>query len=965
MRACLSLGVLTALLGCNEVEQRVGLVFPDAFTANREAGPDGATKYITRSLTITSIEPFALKEGFDGVARSELIKCGDLGVFPPTSEYDRAENDIAGIPPPLTPRTYHQYPLEAEWTLPIPGPRGGEDNNPWGAVMVHIEARGQAREYTLDKGLDTTVGDQTLLEGCFCMRTNENADSAEHPLDEAVKNACAGVSVFETGPRDVELEPVMPEVFFLRPRGVTTLTGMSGQVLRLDPGVEVATIECRQVQNQTNCYRCESESCRRLDKKRKVPLRVEVLGEVTPEQVSVDPTSEIVLTNDKGLAVPEVKLTSCAKDFQVRVSLVGRPSENIVFDVRCVDPVRFESTPVSNPVRIARGGDVPENVLPRASTIIPAADGRKATLAVFSNVKTVGARVDLFGSQGGPSLSPVGSLLLAGETPRGIYAFHYDLRGGAAARPVLAVATSSKAPGTPASRELMIVRIYEPEGSDGAVTLREVQRMSGPCPSCGCKQGPSCDSCAERDPKGNALSPILGCTNQSCEGEPMGRCPPGRCFCDPAQPNTPVGQEGICRQYPYCQNDGDCSALMDCSETPCYCEKTVGAPPGTPGLCKAEPCYVKLNPTARGFFDAPDLNADGFADLVLAVNEDLAITTFYSAPYRAEHRVDAGPLSLPPFEQSCQCQSLGKYVQSFAMLQLGGPSDAPSVASHDFVMGDATGAFVRYAEESVAQGPPCSVEGQGAMSQCPPGLSCLLGCGSDRFGRCLRPCDPNNAESCPDPESPLCLELPGVGHACGGPVLGCRAPKSVWQLTGVSDVGAIRLRVNSPYQDLVAVAAGSALPMASDGGRIRILYGSDTDLTNLDRLPQEQARLSILDISPVRDGTGPQGAKSVQVADFNGDGQDDFAVLYGTSEEVRVWLGGSADAPTEITSDLDDAAAPSRFIRLKRGEVRCFPLDRFSAGDLDGDGRAEIVVVCNPEERMEAATIHWIRPSSR
>jgi hypothetical protein len=372
---------------------------------------------------------------------------------------------------------------------------------------------------------------------------------------------------------------------------------------------------------------------------------------------------------------------------------------------------------------------------------------------------------------------------------------------------------------------------------------------------------------------------------------------------------------------------------------------------------------VKLTPTTRALFTSPDLNADGFADLVVAVNDDLAITTFYSAPHRSTHQVGPGPLSLPPFEQTCQCQSLGKFVQSFALLQLGGPSDAPQVASHDFVMGDATGAFVRYAEESVAQGPPCSVEGAGEMSQCPPGRSCVLGCGSDRFGRCLQVCDLNNPEAtCPDPESPLCLPLPDGRGACGGPVLGCRAPKSVWQLTGVSDVGAIRLRVNSPYQDLVAVAAGSALPMMPDGGRIRILYGGEIDLTNLDRLPQDQSRLSILDISPVRDGNGPQGAKSLQVADFNGDGQDDFAVLYGTSEEVRVWVGGSADAPTELTSDLD-AAAPSRFIRLKSGDTRCFPLDRFTAGDLDGDGRAEVVVVCNPEERMEPATLHWIRPN--
>lgn len=956
---------LVALAGCSKTEQRIGLVFPDAFTANREMGPDGE-KHITQSLMVTPIEPFVLKEGFDGVSRPHLIRCGDIGVFPPTSEYDRAENDIPGLPRPLAPRTFHQYPLESEWTFPIPGPGGGADNNPWGAVLVHVEARGPAREYTAD-GLDTTTGgEQTLLEGCFCMRTNEGADSSEHPLDEEVKNACVGMSVFETGPLDLLLEPVMPPVFFLRPKGVTTVTGVSGQVLRLDPGVEVATVECRQVTNQTNCYQCESDSCRRLDKKRKVPLRVEVLGDVDPTAVSIAEASEIVLTNDKGLAVPELVVQSCNSDFQVRVSLVGRASQNVVFDVRCVDKVQFEPTPISNPVRIAAGAEDPLLVVPRGTTIIPSETNRP-TLAVLSTIKASGnrpvaTRIDLFQAEGGFGLERAGSVSFPGETPRGAHGFFYDLRGGTPSRPVLAVATSSK----PASREELIIRVFELDETGGSLGLREVQEMVGACPSCGCLQAPACDSCAERDPKGKLIQGVE-CRNDNCADQDAARCSEGRCFCDSTVPNIPSGFDGVCREQPFCQTDADCASLDECGELPCYCEQPVGAPENTRGRCKAEPCHVKLNPTARALFTSPDLNRDGFADLVVAVNEDLAITTLYSAPHRSDHQVGSGPLSLPPFKQTCQCQSLGKYVQSFALLHLGGPSDAPSVAAHDFVMGDATGAFVRYAEESVAEGPPCTPEGEGVMSQCPAGRTCLRGCGPDRYGRCVTVCDPADPASCPDPEQPVCLELPDDGPTprgvCGAPVLGCQAPKSVWQLTGVSDVAAIRLRVNSPYQDLVAVAAGSALPMAPDGGRIRILYGGEVDLTNLDRLAQEQARLSILDISPRRDGNGPQGAKSLQVADFNGDGRDDFAVLYGTSEEVRVWLGGSADAPTELTADLQDL--PSRYIRLKAGDDRCFPLDRFSAGDLDGDGRSEIVVVCNPEERQEPATLHWIRPSSR
>lgn len=957
---CAALALSSTLGGCSKQDHRVGLVFPDEFSVSR-----------TNSLMVTSVEPFVLREDFDGVSRPHLIKCGDIGVFPPTSEYDRAQNELMGIPRTLGGKEYHPFPLETEWTLNVPGPGGGEDNNPWAAVLVHVEARGRAREFTATEGLSPAGADQTLLEGCFCMRTNEGADTAEHPLDEAVKNACVGASIFQTGSLDMLLEPVMPPVFFLRAKGVSTVTAVSGQVLRLEPGVEVSTIECRQAMAQTNCYQCESDSCRRLDKKRKVPMRVEILGELEPGSVSLAADSEIVVTNDDGVVVPELEVRTCNADFQVRVSLVGRPSQNVIFDVRCVDRVQFEPTPVTNPVPIAQGGENALDVVPRGTTVVPSAGGLP-TLAVLSELKTRGARLDFFRAEGGFRLLRVGSVTFPGETPRGAHGFFYDLSGASPDRPVLAVATSSR----PAGREELILRVLELTESAGQVGLREVQRMVGACPSCGCHQAPSCESCAERDPKGElvrgANNQPVGCRAQDCgtrdpELEP---CRNGGCFCDSTATGIPAGFEGLCRRHPYCQSDADCRELSECGDLPCYCERPIGAPEDAPSRCKAEACYVKLNPTARALFASPDLNRDGFADLVVAVNEDLAVTTLYSAPHRSDHSVGAGPLALPSFQQTCQCQSLGKFVQSFALLQLGGPSDAPEVASHDFLMGDATGAFVRYAEESVADGPPCLPGNEGLMSQCPAGRVCVYGCGSERYGRCITPCDPADPNACPDPEQPVCLPLaagsvpmPQGGGACGAPALGCRAPKSVWQLTGVSDVGAIRLRVNSPYQDAVAVAAGSALPMATDGGRIRIFYGGEIDQTNRDRLPADQARTAFLDLSPVKDGNGPQGAKSLQVADFNGDGRDDFAVLYGTSEEVRVWLAGAADVPVELTGDPEEL--PSRFIRLRSGSDRCFPLDRFTAGDLDGDGKAEVIVTCNPEERMEPATIHWIRPSAR
>lgn len=153
----------------------------------------------------------------------------------------------------------------------------------------------------------------------------------------------------------------------------------------------------------------------------------------------------------------------------------------------------------------------------------------------------------------------------------------------------------------------------------------------------------------------------------------------------------------------------------------------------------------------------------------------------------------------------------------------------------------------------------------------------------------------------------------------------------------------------SPYQDIVVLSNlrqdGNTF---RDPGRLRVIFGSAEDAASYPDVydvPRATIRLQPKKL----DGESPQNPERAEVADFNGDGYDDLAVLYANNAQVRVWLGDAKRGLGETTPTLLDCEQG-----LEPGP--CAPEDGMALPDLDGDGRAEVVVICDP---MRTARLRW------
>jgi len=416
-----------------------------------------------------------------------------------------------------------------------------------------------------------------------------------------------------------------------------------------------------------------------------------------------------------------------------------------------------------------------------------------------------------------------------------------------------------------------------------------------------------------------------------------------------------------------CANDG-CTALQECCgcdldpnvcDTGCTCD----------GLCDitTRPCQKKLTLT-QAMPPLPmavaDRNGDGLADFSFATDREFQMYTYYSSPGFTDRPA--------PLDGVCQCSAFGRGMPAYEMISLGGPPASFTGPNVDLLMGDGTGAYVRYASEDRVEGLPCSTTST-VNDPCEGGLTCRELCPGDRSsGRCVELC--NLASSTVCKTSPLrskCLPKdPGgdIGY-CGGPGLACRSLNSVWRLTTIHDV-AKGLLNGDDVEDAIAVGAGSPVPSSGSGGSVRIMYGSSTDLTKIDDLSADLRAASFVELTARRlsaseDAQSPRG---VELGDFNGDDILDIAAIYTSSEEIRIWLGGVNLVPGEIGQAPGSAVGG----RVKLNECadtcpsrsRCFPFQRFAVADLDADGKAEVIAVCVPDVDGPKPTLKWFTPET-
>lgn len=783
---------------------------------------DPSVRPLVKELMVTVVEPFA--PSADGQRDRAVVKCGEIGVFPPTARFSRDGTDIANFPKGqvIFNRERSVFPLEDGWTLPDFKLKSSAETNPWGAMMVHVEARGLVRK-TQDGVSDGET--RTLLEGCICLMLNDGATGSDETLDEEVKKNCAPLATEDGSKRQIQLAAVAPQEFRLGAFGITDLTAPKNETLLAFPGVLMETIRCDQQSGQ-RCFRCSTAACSELDFQQNVPIRV---GVSQPGGGS-SAVAEVILTDAEGRVVPEIRVDDCSVPLSITAHILGRPEQAVEFPVRCVDGVAFtgpdRQVPLLESDSIAGIALLPGDSQTRAPAMI----------AVLSK-GTGEALIELFGVEGGDLRRRV-DLAFPGEEPLGIFGYHY--RADAPEKPILAIATEVD--------DLPRIRLmrFDPIGNGALVPLQE---MSGVCAYNGC------------------------------------------------------GHPGIC---------ADISG-----------------------------CTFELR-NASIVMSAADVNFDGLNDLSFAADTSYSITVFLSS--------QSSPDAPPVLSQSCQCSSYGRQLPSYEMVQIGGPNEGGTRAAVDLMTGDTTGAYLRYGQSVGVLGSPCNTLTGTAAVGCPGGQVCAEMCpGQPSSARCAVPCN-GGATSCSNtPQQPTCMPSNGTSGPgfCGGPYLSCRQPLSVWPLINVHDVTKGRIS-GGDFEDVIAVGSGSSLPVSTGNGGVQLFFGSTVNLTDLSHERPEVAKAASTFLVPrvLADVGEARSPRSAEVADFNNDTFNDVAVLFEASEEIRVWLGSGNHGPGEISgrARLNRCEGP-----CARSE-ECRPFGKFAAGDLDGDGRAELVAVCVPED---------------
>ena len=822
---------LALSFGCSATELAIELDFPDPGSSAASTG-----------LVVTAVEPFA--SSGDDFGGKQLVKCGEISVFPPVAKYDRDGAELAGIDAVRINREYQRFPLAEDWTLDVPGLSQDSQSNPWRALLVHFEARGPAQAYD-GEGLGE-IADATLLEGCFCVRLSPDAVGGDALLSEQLDEHCPPLPD-DGSPLVVEMRSVAPEAFRVEACGVSTLTAPRGQRLASSPAVCVRTIPCTSPGAQA-CFECEG-SCSELDDKRNLPIKVTVEG-----GGDTRPVGELLLTDAAGRAVPEIDVADCNAPFTIRVGPLGRAGQTTTFEVECVSALSFDRALDVNIGTINDAVDI--------TTVPGALDGRggrsPAVVALMGSDTTSGLRptaeVHLLSQQGDTLTPVVMPLRFMDETPRAVFGYHYRLgtRIEDRDRPLLAVATSKVIAGS----ETMVVRVYEWDGNQ----LTERRATTQLCDVCSCTR-----------PRPTPELHCLGCKT------------------DPSVPD----------------------------------------------------CTMEFKVDTKVTMTWSDLDADGFADLSIGASSDFPMVTYYSAV-----RGVADPsreLYPPDLDASCSCSQYGKLLGTYELLRLGGPNPVVEELTYDFVVGNVTGAFALYALGNNVDGRRCDST-QNHEAQCGPGAVCEQFCGNSA-GRCVTPCDKDFPVCEASPLQPTCTstahETEAKSYFCGGPRLRCDQPASIWKLVNVQYLTKGTF-TDSGFEDVVAIGSTSPAPGADDRGLLRIIYGDRINLTRIDDEPMDIRNSAHFDLSPLTFAgrSPPQGPRSAEVGDFNGDGRDDLAVLYAASEEVHVWLGGGNRGPGEVEQGI---------VMAQTSADRCFPEDRFTVGDYDRDGRDEIVVVCRTD----------------
>jgi hypothetical protein len=488
-------------VACSDVEGELSITFPsEAATA------------ATSEIAVTAFVPLKIVEG---ASVPKFVEGRSVGVFPPVRHIDPETIETSpNLDTVLRFRNRQPYPFEdAKWNLELGKPDETNPNNPWGATMLYVEARGDARRPDA-RASNVTA---TLLAGTLCLRTKE-ASHLNGQLDRAVKDACQLLSDPQDAVRVVNLEPVAPDAFVLAPcDGRGTLAGAKNQRLAPGPAVCLSALRCEdQPGGMSGCFSCE-QSIVECDDLSNVPI----LFTVEQANGAAGPLRQIVLTDGQGRAEAPIDLDACESEVHVTAQVLGRTTPPVEYAMTCVDSI--ESFACTSDVPLGDGfTPASSSVLPGDPAACAAGDVDACDQVAIVRDDTISARLELWH----PARAQPIVQALPDRTAVAVHGFHYEEAtavGRPAARPMVAVATTGR------DAEDSTLRVYVFELVDG--TLVPHDGATGALPTL-CS-GWFCGSNAACDPGACASGEI--CYEGVCveEDATAAMCPgPAGCVCE-------------------------------------------------------------------------------------------------------------------------------------------------------------------------------------------------------------------------------------------------------------------------------------------------------------------------------------------------------------------------------------------------------------------------------------------------
>lgn len=451
--APLVLGLTVGIAACGGADEEVILEFSSAVALEH-----------TTVISVTAFEPILREPSAQTLT---FAGCDAIGPFPPVRSLNPDAIDQSNLlRPALSDRESESYPLGGDWSVSFDRPELNEETNPWGAIAVYIEARGDAR--ASEGGTGQVAA--TLLTGCYCVRTRDqgfsNPELAE--LDKVIRKKCPLLDEEGgAGERTVELKAVLPPEFHLEAcEGINTITTPKNSVMLPGPQVCLRVARCDNVQTPQDCFDCESRRCAELDDMRHAPIAftVEQPGGATT------PLSQVILTDEQGRASGNIRVDDCSKPIVIAAQILGRPEETLRFDVSCVPPVTAFECTRETPLNGAFEAVAITTLPGEPGTCGPTTPHLCDQVAILYENSADGARLEVLNPNGGPAYVKS----FPGKSAHAVHGFFYepDTQG----QPSLAIVLTSPTDG-------MQIYVYSWLDGElvGSTMSGEEGLLQGPC----------------------------------------------------------------------------------------------------------------------------------------------------------------------------------------------------------------------------------------------------------------------------------------------------------------------------------------------------------------------------------------------------------------------------------------------------------------------------------------------------